>query len=789
MSNELDDFLKLIAEAKEQDPKYQQIKQVKQNVQSDLGSLFEQLGTAVAEDPKKKLIDSVKQNVKTDLNSLFEQLNSVTFEPIIEESAEQKIDELVQEIQIIEAVEATLEESKQEPKTPEERQDSVDQYIKSLPKNSHPFQQPEVDTTKRDLKAVTDKLKFLEQWVAKISAAGPGGGEVNLRWLDDVDRSTIADGKYLNYNATTKKFQFTTISGGTPQVQSDWTQTDSADPSYIKNKPTVVTDITSVDNTVQISNVNGVHDLSVAASLSTSVDKVFAYVTNDDSVTIHKGDPVYLYRATGNRPSVILAKNTSDQYSAKTLGLASQDINPGNPGWVQTQGVLTGVNTQMYAEGDTLYLGETSGTLTNVKPSSPNHLVYIGVVVRANQGQGQIYIRPQNGYELEELHNVNIDHLVTLQNGDYLKWSVSDNQWVNAHFPTNVSTFTNDSNYVTSSGLNTILGSFVNNASLNTTLGNYASISYVDTRFTNLIGAAPAALDTLKEIADQLASDESVVSSLTTTVAGKVSLTGSYADPTWITSLAYSKLTGVPTALSAFTNDSGYLTSASAGALTGTTLKSTVVNSSLTSVGTLANLTVAGGASPTAGVESTHYLNVGSYGHMFDDGNFHIHAKVGDLWLNSLESGRYIQLNTQGYGAGVKLGGDVISTTPFQGKSPFNSALNTEVVVDNIKYRIANSGGIFPQIISNTSGTVDVCWSIVGVVSGAGTTSNENSGTLVANNAWTTLYSTHGMDTRGDNLVAHITDNNAGRIYRATFMVTNNSSNTTGYNIIVERIV
>lgn len=215
MSNELDDFLKLIAEAKEQDPKYQQIKQVKQNVQSDLGSLFEQLGTAVAEDPKKRLIDSVKQNVKTDLNSLFEQLNSATFEPIIEESAEQKIDELVQEIQTIEAVEATLEESKQEPKTPEERQDSVEQYIKSLPKNSHPFQQPEVDTTKRDLKAVTDKLKFLEQWVAKISAAGPGGGEVNLRWLDDVDRSTIQDGYFLKYNASKKKFEFVEIKAET----------------------------------------------------------------------------------------------------------------------------------------------------------------------------------------------------------------------------------------------------------------------------------------------------------------------------------------------------------------------------------------------------------------------------------------------------------------------------------------------------------------------------------------------------------------------------------------------
>ena len=227
---------------------------------------------------------------------------------------------------------------------------------------------------------------------------------------------------------------------------------------------------------------------------------------------------------------------------------------------------------------------------------------------------------------------------------------------------------------------------------------------------------------------------------------------------------------------------------AAANTLTSNTLNSTVVNSSLTSVGTLSNLTVAGGASPTGGVESTHYINIGQ-GHMFDDGNFHLHTKGGDLWLNTLESGRYVQLNTQGVGAGVKMGGDVISTTPFQGKSPFNSALNTEVVVDNLKYRIANSGGIFPQIESNTAGTVDVCWSILGVVSGAGTTSNENSGTLVANNAWTTLYSTHGMDTRGDNLVAHITDKNAGRIYRATFMVTNNSGNTTGYNIVVERIL
>ena len=43
----------------------------------------------------------------------------------------------------------------------------------------------------------------------------------------------------------------------------------------------------------------------------------------------------------------------------------------------------------------------------------------------------------------------------------------------------------------------------------------------IDSSIAAVVGAAPAALDTLKEIADQLASDESAVAALTTTVAGK----------------------------------------------------------------------------------------------------------------------------------------------------------------------------------------------------------------------------------------------------------------------------
>ena len=50
---------------------------------------------------------------------------------------------------------------------------------------------------------------------------------------------------------------------------------------------------------------------------------------------------------------------------------------------------------------------------------------------------------------------------------------------------------------------------------------NFVTSSYVDGRITSLINAAPAALDTLGEIATQLASDESAASALTTTVSLK----------------------------------------------------------------------------------------------------------------------------------------------------------------------------------------------------------------------------------------------------------------------------
>lgn len=179
---------------------------------------------------------------------------------------------------------------------------------------------------------------------------------------------------------------------------------------------------------------------------------LYAYVHNAEGATINKGQPVYLYQATGNKASVKLAYNTSDAYSAKTLGLAAETATAGSNFMVICQGVIDGINTGSFNEGDTLYLGPTAGSLTATKPSAPNHLVYIGVVERANAGNGQIYVRPQNGYELEELHNVQI---ISPANGQTILYDASTGLWKNANLTAGAGiTITNGAGSATIAAIN-----------------------------------------------------------------------------------------------------------------------------------------------------------------------------------------------------------------------------------------------------------------------------------------------------------------------------------------------
>ena len=64
--------------------------------------------------------------------------------------------------------------------------------------------------------------------------------------------------------------------------------------------------------------------------------------------------------------------------------------------------------------------------------------------------------------------------------------------------------------------------------------------SIVDDAINDLVNAAPGALDTLNELAAALGDDANFASTVTNSLAGKVSLSGSYSKPSWLTQVAAS---------------------------------------------------------------------------------------------------------------------------------------------------------------------------------------------------------------------------------------------------------
>jgi hypothetical protein len=132
-----------------------------------------------------------------------------------------------------------------------------------------------------------------------------------------------------------------------------------------------------------------------------------SYVRNAEATTITTGTCVYLFGATGDHATVKRADNNSDTTSSKTIGVAGANILASENGPIVTRGYVDGIDLSVgYTAGDILWLGE-NGAFTTTKPTAPDHLVFIGVVVRATNN-GIIYVATQNGYELDELHNVSL---------------------------------------------------------------------------------------------------------------------------------------------------------------------------------------------------------------------------------------------------------------------------------------------------------------------------------------------------------------------------------------------
>lgn len=155
------------------------------------------------------------------------------------------------------------------------------------------------------------------------------------------------------------------------------------------------------------------------------------YVHNDTGAALTDGQVVYVTGSQGQRVTVALAQANADSTSATIIGVVAEHIGINASGFVTTQGMVSGVNTSGMADGAVVWLSPTTpGAYTTTKPQAPEHLVMVGYVVKGGSvGGGSIYIHPQNGYELEELHDVRI---TSVANNDLLQYYAAGPYWRNA---------------------------------------------------------------------------------------------------------------------------------------------------------------------------------------------------------------------------------------------------------------------------------------------------------------------------------------------------------------------
>jgi hypothetical protein len=148
-------------------------------------------------------------------------------------------------------------------------------------------------------------------------------------------------------------------------------------------------------------------------------------------VALTKGQAVYVTGSTGNDGTNMIvgkASNTQESTSSKTMGLIETSLDVNGQGYVITEGLLSGLNTNSANPGDPVWLGTDGNLIYGLanKPVAPAHLVFIGIVTRKQQNNGEIFVKVQNGFEMEELHNL---VLTSKSSGDMIKWNGS--YWVN----------------------------------------------------------------------------------------------------------------------------------------------------------------------------------------------------------------------------------------------------------------------------------------------------------------------------------------------------------------------
>jgi len=354
---------------------------------------------------------------------------------------------------------------------------------------------------------------------------------------------------------------------------------------------TTITDINYVDfNTAYATTLatgqmgwNGNDTLGIGMSGGNIVQEIGlqTYIYGKATATITKGQLIKKTGANGSSGVITFAPTTANMTnSTDIIGIAAENIANNAFGYIMSTGNLRGFNTtgsgsgETWADGDTLYYNPTgNGLMTKTKPSAPNSKTEVAVVTNAGSGgSGSVVVEIIHGTQLGGTDsNVQI---TSVTGGQLLSYDQTNGYWKNTSLTAgtaiSVSSATGGTITVNNTGVTSAVagtGISVSGATGAVTITNTApdqTVSLTAGTAITITGTYPnftianAGVTALTGTANQItvsASTGSITLSLPATINVNISgnaatvtngvvTTGSYANPSWITSLDGSKITG-----------------------------------------------------------------------------------------------------------------------------------------------------------------------------------------------------------------------------------------------------
>lgn len=254
--------------------------------------------------------------------------------------------------------------------------------------------------------------QFLTRIQQQLSTIG-GGGEVKFLRLDDVDASTVGPNKHLAYNPTTGKVFFEDVIIG--EINDDGYTTE------VTNNTVSVINLpanTAIGPVEQLSfNTSHTHqEERVVGTLCWDPDDQTLNLTHPNDVVQQIGQELYAYVRNGTANTIV--NGTAVQFAGAEhdgtarlliapmladgtypslygLGIATEDIAPGEDGRVTVWGKVRDLDMSAFNVGDILYVSaNTAGEFTNVKPTAPNNVIPVAAVLNNSNTAGEIFVRP-----------------------------------------------------------------------------------------------------------------------------------------------------------------------------------------------------------------------------------------------------------------------------------------------------------------------------------------------------------------------------------------------------------